>query len=189
MGANRERGSSRVWVVVAVLLGTIAVALLWLRGHGVRLPHRGRSTVSVTRPAGVPPPFEAQPIAIWPTTTKPLTNLHGDLRLGYEKLPSVRSDTLTVKVTVELLDPNGAFQPMLRLHFARPMPGQSGQVALGALLGAFAEQQPVNPPLNGQGQLVISVGEREEKGEFRRLSNQVVVPCGFEAGKKGRGGP
>jgi hypothetical protein len=124
------------------------------------------------------PPSKELPIALWSETAEPVANLQGDIRLGYEKLSRLKRDEVTVSVKLEMIGPHGESQPMLSLNFGRPLPGASGQLALGALLAAVNAQAAVSPQLSGEGQLVIAVGDRK-KDAFQPLSNDVVIRCVF----------
>jgi hypothetical protein len=68
---------------------------------------------------------------------------------------------------------------VLQLHFHRPLPGQSGQLQLGALLAAVNQQQAISRQLLGEGRLTIALGDRDPGKPFRPLSNEVVMACEF----------
>ena len=207
MASNRS--PSWLWVCVAAAAAAAAIVLVLMSVSGVRVAKQETPSEPATPPSPEPreaeqnpppsgekaetsppravahpgsAPSQDRPIAIWSETTEPIVNLRGDLRLGYEKLPGLDRDTVTVRVVVEMPDQQGEFAPELTLHFHRPVPGQTGQLRLGALLAAVGEQQAVGRQFSGPGRLVITVGKggRGMHTEYRSLSNEVVVPCRFE---------
>ncbi|MBM3474702.1 MAG: hypothetical protein FJX75_15670 [Armatimonadetes bacterium] len=119
------------------------------------------------------------PITIWSETHEPVVNLQGDIRVGYEKLPSLQRETVTVRVTLVGVTPEGVSQPLLQLHFQRPLPGQTGRLPLGALLAALDKQQAISRQLLGDARLTIALGDRDPGKPFRPLSNEVVLACVF----------
>ena len=167
--------SSRVGLVLGAVAVVAAVVLVWLSVNALGPPE----PVVSHRPADAPPPSEALPIALWSETSAPVVNLDGELRLGYEKRAGFRGKEATAKVVVETLDARGAAQPVLRLFVKRRLPEPAGTLQLGALLAATSRQQPLTRQLRGQGQLVITLGDRGGEQGFEPLSNDVAVPCVF----------
>ncbi|MBM3497189.1 MAG: hypothetical protein FJX74_00835 [Armatimonadetes bacterium] len=164
------------WLGLGAAAVAIVVALVWSGVNGLRLKPPEPSP----RPSGVLPPTETLPIALWSETLDPVVNLQGDVWLGYEKLPRLNRQQATARVVLELLDERGAAQPVVRMFVDRPLPGGSGRLALGAILTAVNQQQSLSARLSGDAQLVITLGDRDERKEFRPLSNEVAVPCAFQ---------
>jgi hypothetical protein len=159
-----------------MLFAAAGALTVWLSVSGVRMA--GRQPPGA-RPADLPAPSESVPITVWSKTHEPVVNLQGDIRLGYEKLPSLQREKVTVRVTLVGVTPEGVSQPLLQLHFHRPLPGQSGQLPLGALLAAVDEKQAISPQLSGEGRLTIALGDRDPGKPFQPLSNEVVLACVF----------
>jgi hypothetical protein len=176
MGEERKPRRSWAWAGAGIVLVAAIAGVVWVGVSGVRI---ARNEPPSGRPASVLPPSKELPIALWSETTEPVVNLQGDIRLGYEKLPRLRRKDATVSVRLEMIGPQGESQLRLKLGFRRPLPGRSGQLALGALLAAVNQQAAVSPQLSGKGQLVIALGERGKSG-LRPLSNDVVIRCVFE---------
>jgi len=177
MGEERKPRRSWAWASAGVLLAAAVAVTVWLSVSGVRMA-RHRSPGA--RPANLPAPSESVPITIWSETHEPVVNLQGDIRLGYEKLPSLQRERVTVRVTLVGVTSEGVSQPVLvELHFHRPLPGQTGQLPLGALLAAVNQQQAISRQLLGEGRLIIALGDRDPGKPFRPLSNEVVLACVF----------
>jgi hypothetical protein len=165
-----------MWAGAGILLAAVVAVTVWLSVSGARMALRQPSGA---RPANLPPPSEAVPITIWSETRELVVNLQGDIRLGYEKLPSLQREKATVRVTLSAVNPANVSQPVLQLHFHRPLPGQSGQLQLGALLAAVNQQQAISRQLLGEGRLTIALGDRDPGKPFRPLSNEVAMACEF----------
>ncbi len=179
LSTMRQARRSRLWIGLGAAGLVVTVLLVWLGVNGVRLAQSRSRAAGPPRPAYVPAPSKALPIALWSETEDPIVNLAGDLDLGYETWPRWKREPVTARVVLKVSDERGAFLPVLQLYFRRTLDADGGHLPLGALLAAVNQQQAVSRQLKGEGKLAITLGERDEEKAFHALSNSVTVPCVF----------